>query len=84
MFCEDFTRLLAVQVQHYRALIEILAIRSAKERVIAAVQAGYLEATIPAFASRINLTQEACYRALRKLCDDGRLVRIGRGRYVLP
>lgn len=72
-FCEGFTRLLAVQVQHHRAHIEILAIRSAKERVIAAVQAGYLEATIPEFASRINLTHEACYRALRALCDDRRM-----------
>lgn len=83
-FSEAFTRLLALQVQHYRALIEILAIRSAKERVMAAVQAGYLEATIPEFASRINLTHEACYRALRALCKEKRITQVGRGQYKLP
>ena len=82
-FSEGVTRLLAVQVQHYRAHIEILAIRSANERVMAAVQAGYLKSTIPEFASRINLTHEACYRALRALCDAGRMVQVGRGRYAL-
>jgi len=83
-FAEGFARLLAVQVQQDRALVEILAIRSAKDRVLAAVQAGYLEATIQELATQINLTHEACYRALRVLCDDGRLIKIGRGAYVLP
>ena len=82
-FSETFARLLAVQVQQYRAHIELLAIRSAKERVLAAFQAGYLATTIPEFSSRINLSHEACYRALRALCDDGRMCRIGRGRYAL-
>jgi CRP-like cAMP-binding protein len=82
-FSETFARLLAVQVQQYRAHIELLAIRSAKERVLAAFRAGYSATTIPEFASRINLTHEACYRALRALCDDGRMSRIGRGRYAL-
>ena len=82
-FSAGFTRLLAVQVQQYRAHIELLAIRSAKERVLAAYEADYLATTIPEFASRINLTHEACYRALRALCNDGRMRRIGRGRYTL-
>lgn len=82
-FSAGFTRLLAVQVQQYRAHIELLAIRSAKERVMAAYEAGYLATTVLEFGSRINLTHEACYRALRALCDDGRMRRIGRGRYAL-
>lgn len=82
-FFEGFTKLLAVQVQQYRVHIEMLAIRSAKERVLVAVQAGYLEATVPEFASRINLTHEACYRALRTLCQDGKLLQVGRGKYAL-
>ncbi|MBL4768337.1 MAG: Crp/Fnr family transcriptional regulator [Rhodobacteraceae bacterium] len=82
-FSAGLTRLLAIQVQQYRAHIELLAIRSAIERVFAAYKAGYLATTIPEFASRINLTQEAFYRALRALCDDGRMRRIGRGRYAL-
>ena len=83
-FAEAFTRLLAVQVQQHRARIEILSIRSAKARCLAAVQAGYLDGTIPEFASTINLTHEACYRAFRALCQEGRMVQSGRGRYHLP
>ena len=82
-FSEGFTRLLAVQVQQYRAHIELLAIPSAKERILAAVQAGYLDATVTELATRINLSHEACYRALRELCDDGRVVQTGRGQYSL-
>jgi CRP-like cAMP-binding protein len=80
-FGVGFTRLLATQVQQYRAHIELLAIQSARDRVLAAVQAGYLDATVTELATRINLTHEACYRALRALCDDGRMVRTGRGQY---
>lgn len=82
-FSEGFTRLLAVQVQQYRAHIELLSIPLAKDRILAAVQAGYFDATVIELATRINLTHEACYRALRALCDDGRMIRVGRGRYVL-
>lgn len=82
-FSEGFTRLLAVQVQQYRAHIELMAIPSAKERILAAVQAGYLDATVIELATRINLSHEACYRALRGLCDDGRMVQAGRGKYSL-
>lgn len=70
---ESFTRLLAIQVQQYRAHIELLAIPSAKERLLAAFQAGYFDATVTELAT--HLSHEACYRALRGLCDDGRMVR---------
>ena len=82
-FSEGFTRLLAVQVQQYRAHIELLAIQSAKERILVAVQAGYFDATVTELATRINLSHEACYRALRGLCNDGHMVRVGRGKYTL-
>ncbi|MBU2994350.1 Crp/Fnr family transcriptional regulator [Octadecabacter sp. 1_MG-2023] len=82
-FSEGFTKLLAVQVQQYRAHIELLAIPSAKERILAAVQAGYFDTTVIELATRINLTHEACYRALRGLCDEGLMVRVDRGKYVL-
>lgn len=52
-------------------------------RLLAAVQAGYHDATVTELASRINLSQEACYRALRGLCQDGRMVQTGRGAYAL-
>ena len=82
-FSEGFTKLLAVQVQQYRAHIELLVILSAKDRLLAAVQAGYFDVTVTELATRINLTHEACYRALRGLCDDGRMIKVGRGRYEL-
>jgi CRP-like cAMP-binding protein len=82
-FSAKFTKMLAQQVQSYRALIEVLGIRSAPERVLAAVRAGYLDGAVTEFASRINLSHEACYRALRTLCDDGRMVQTGRGHYSL-
>ncbi|WP_187431354.1 hypothetical protein ROLI_030360 [Roseobacter fucihabitans] len=82
-FSLAFTRHLALQVQHYRAHIEMLSIRSAKERIMVAVQAGYLEASAMELASRINLSHEACYRALTALCNEGRMRRTGRGQYEL-
>jgi CRP-like cAMP-binding protein len=82
-FSEGFTRLLAVQVQQYRSHIELLSLLSAKERTLAAVQAGYFDATVMELATRINLSHEACYRALRSLCDEGLMTKTGRGRYEL-
>ena len=82
-FSEGFTRLLAVQVQQYRTHIELLAIPSAKKRFLAAVQTGYFDAAVTELATRINLTHEACYRALRVLCDEGHMIRVGRWKYVL-
>mgnify|MGYP000678022879 FL=1 len=83
-FSEGFTRLLAVQVQQYRAHIELFAIPSAKERLLAAVQAGHFDVTVTELATRTNLGHEACYRALRGLYNDSRMVRVGRGKYKLP
>lgn len=82
-FALAFTALLAQQVQSYRFLLEITAIKSAEERVFAAVSAGYLDGAVTEFATRIHLTHEACYRALRTLCNQGRLTQTGRGQYQL-
>lgn len=82
-FASAFTKLLAKQVQSYRFLLEITAIKSSEERVLAAVSAGYLDGPVTQFATRIHLTQETCYRALRTLCIQKRLVQVGRGQYHL-
>lgn len=82
-FSMQFSQHLATQVQQYRAHSEILAIRSAKHRVLAAVQAGYHQGAVTELAGRINLTHEACYRALTDLCRERKLQRVGRGKYVL-
>ena len=71
----------ARQVQSYRRLLEIRSIRSADERVLAAVDTGLLGGNIKAFASEIGLTHEATYRSLARAVRQGRLVKTGRGQY---
>jgi CRP-like cAMP-binding protein len=82
-FALAFTASLARQVQSYRFLLEITAIKSAEHRVLAAVSAGYLDGAVTEFATRIHLTHEACYRALRTLCNQGHITQTGRGQYQL-
>jgi CRP-like cAMP-binding protein len=81
-FTMRFANHLATQVQQYRAHAEILSVRSAKERVIAALYAGYHQGTVTELAGQINLTHEACYRALAALSKEKRVRRVGRGQYV--
>ncbi|MEW9919957.1 Crp/Fnr family transcriptional regulator [Marimonas sp. MJW-29] len=82
-FSLAFNRLLAQQVQGYRQTIELTSIRSARDRTFAAISLGYLSGSVTEMAHRIGLTHEACYRALRELCDTGLLIRTGRGRYEI-
>jgi len=58
-----FAHHLATQVQHYRAQSEIPAVRSAKERVLAALHEGHHQGTVTERAGQINLAHEAGYRA---------------------
>lgn len=73
----------ASQVQTYRRRLEIQAIRSADERVFAAIADGMLGREIKSFAAEIGLTHEATYRALAKLVKDGRILKTGRGAYSM-
>lgn len=82
-FTTAFNKLLATQIQTYRLTMEILAIKSAKERTLAAVAAGYLTGPVTEFASHIGLTHEACYRALRTLSNEGSLDQVSRGKYII-
>ncbi len=82
-FALDLMARLARQVQGYRRRLEILAIRSARERVLAALAEQGQGGTVIAFAARIGLTHEATYRALSQLVDAGRVARVGRGRYLV-
>ena len=72
---------MAGQVQGYRRRLELLAIRSAEDRVLAALSDNARYGTVLAFAARIGLTHEATYRALSRLTKDGRIEKLGRGRY---
>lgn len=71
------------QVQHYRGRLQIISIKPANERVLAALASGIPYNTITELASSIGLTHEACYRALSRLDVAGKITKIGRGRYVL-
>ena len=83
-FSTAYNRIMSRQVQGYRQIVEIISIRSAVERVYAAVLAGLLDASVMLLSQRIALTHEATYRALRTLVSEGRLENPSRGQYKLP
>jgi CRP-like cAMP-binding protein len=83
-FAKAYCHALALQVQQMRQIREILAIRSAEERVFAGLVAGLLVGKVIDFAAAISLTHEATYRALRQLVKQGRVENTRRGCYQLP
>ena len=83
-FSAAYNRIMSRQVQAYRQIVEIMSIRSAVERVYAAVVAGLLDGSVITLSQRIALTHEATYRALRTLVRQGRMENPSRGEYRLP
>lgn len=83
-FSTAYNRIMSRQVHAYRQIVEIISIRSAVERVYAAVVAGLLDTSVMNLSQRIALTHEATYRALRTLVSQGRLENPSRGQYKLP
>ncbi len=81
-FAEALVRRLALQVRTERQRAEIMSIRSARDRTFAALACFGQSGTITAFAASIGLSQEACSRALADLVAEGRVMRLGRGRYA--
>ena len=80
-FAVSLTSHLSKQVQSYRRLIELRAIKSAEQRVFVAVCEARLVGSIKAFASQIGLTHETTYRALSVLVKKQRLQKTARGTY---
>lgn len=80
-FAMEFTAHLAHQVQDYRRILELRAIRRAEDRVYAGIAEGWLQSSILLFAGQLGLSHEATYRALASLTKCGRLVKTGRGKY---
>lgn len=80
-FAQALLKRMASQVQGYRRQIEILAIRGAEDRVLAALDAFGQSGSVMDFAAQIGLSHEATYRALSALTKRGILERTGRGRY---
>ena len=72
---------LSGQVQGYRRRLELMAIRSAPERVFAGLADGRLTGSVIDFAADLGLTHEAVYRALAELVRAGRVERPARGVY---
>lgn len=78
----NFTAELAHRVQSLRTRLQIRQIRSAKERIMNALEmkcgetrVWKLDTTLKHFADEIGLTHEALYRALATLEDEGRISR---------
>lgn len=69
-------------MQIYRRRIELLAIRSAEDRVLTALTDRPVNGSIISFASEIGLTHEATYIALAILAHKGKVRKIGRGKYT--
>lgn len=80
-FALALTAKFARQVQVLRHQKELLAIRSAPERVYAAMCEGMLTSDIKLFAASIGLAHETVYRALAMLVTEGRVVKTARGSY---
>jgi len=72
---------LSGQVQGYRRRLELMAIRSAPDRVYAGLADGQLTGSVVGFAAELGLTHEAVYRALSGLVRAGRVDRPARGVY---
>ncbi len=72
---------LSGQVQGYRRRLELMAIRSAPERVFAGLADGRLTGSVIDFAADLGLSHEAVYRALAELVRAGRVERPARGVY---
>jgi CRP/FNR family transcriptional regulator, dissimilatory nitrate respiration regulator len=73
----------AGQVQGYRRRLEILAIKSAQDRVLAALAEFGQDGSVMRFAATIGLSHESTYRALSALVRIGAVRRIERGKYRL-
>lgn len=80
-FAAALVKRLAGQVQGYRRRLELLAIRSATDRVLAGLADGRLTGSVLEFATELGLSHEAVYRALSELVQSGQVERPARGVY---
>lgn len=82
-FARSMASRFATQIQEARRRVELLSIRSADERILAALNDGLLVEDITTFAETIGLAPETVYRALAQLSQEGRIVKSARGRYKM-
>lgn len=82
-FAQFLAQKFAQDVQFYRRRLEIANMKNAKERVYFAICEGMMTGSIIQFSREVSLTHEVTYRALASLVRDGKLMKIGRGKYQL-
>jgi len=80
-FARSMASRFASQIQETRRHVELLSIRSADERVLAALKDGLLVEEITTFAETIGLAPETVYRALAQLSKEYRIEKTARGQY---
>lgn len=82
-FASALVAKMARQVQRYRRQLELRTITPALDRVFAGLSDGWLTGSVMQFAGDLGLSHEATYRALSVLVIEGRVWKIGRGKYSL-
>ena len=73
----------ATQIQETRRRVELLSIRAADERILAALNDGLLVEDITTFAEIIGLAPETVYRSLAQLSQRGQILKTAGGQYQL-
>lgn len=73
----------ASQIQESRRRVELLSIRAADERILAALSDGLLAEDITNFADLIGLAPETVYRTLGQLSQKGQILKTARGQYKI-
>ncbi len=82
-FARTMAARFAVQLQNSRRHIELLSIRSAEARILAALNDNLLTDDITTFADLIGIAPATAYRTLAQLSQDGRIVKTARGQYKI-
>lgn len=73
----------AEQIQENRRRIELMSIKSAEERILAAFGDKILNEDIASFSEVIGFAPETVYRTLSKLSKNGKITKTSRGEYKL-
>jgi len=80
-FAQSMASQFATQIQETRRRVELLSIRAADERILAALHDGLLVEDITTFAETIGLAPETVYRTLAQLSEKGLILKTARGQY---
>ena len=82
-FARSIASRFASQIQEARRRVELLSIRAADQRVLAALRDGLLVEDITTFADIIGLAPETVYRSLAQLSKDNLIIKTARGQYQM-